>query len=86
MTVLLQVSELHKAYGAVTILDAATASFADDQKIGMTGRRSEHFVAKTGQIEAPGAAGHHLNGTAGQSGGQRPEGTRLSYVYVSHVW
>ncbi len=38
MTVLLQVSELHKAYGAVTILDAATASFGDDQKIGMIGR------------------------------------------------
>ncbi len=38
MTVLLQVNELHKAYGAVTILDAATASFADDQKIGVIGR------------------------------------------------
>ena len=38
MTVLLQVNELHKAYGAVTILDAATASFGDDQKIGVIGR------------------------------------------------
>jgi ATP-binding cassette, subfamily F, member 3 len=38
MTVLLQVSELHKAYGAVTILDDATASFGDDQKIGVIGR------------------------------------------------
>jgi len=38
MTVLLQVNELHKAYGAVTILDEATASFGDDQKIGVIGR------------------------------------------------
>ena len=38
MTVLLQVNELHKAYGVVTILDAATASFGDDQKIGVIGR------------------------------------------------
>ncbi len=38
MTVLLQVNELHKAYGAVTILDSATASFGDDQKIGVIGR------------------------------------------------
>ena len=38
MTVLLQVNELHKAYGAVTILDAATASFGDDQKVGVIGR------------------------------------------------
>jgi ATP-binding cassette subfamily F protein 3 len=38
MTVLLQVNELHKAYGAVTILDNATASFGDDQKIGVIGR------------------------------------------------
>jgi ATP-binding cassette subfamily F protein 3 len=38
MTVLLQVSELHKAYGAVTILDDATAAFGDDQKIGVIGR------------------------------------------------
>lgn len=38
MTVLLQVNELHKAYGAVTILDRATASFGDDQKIGVIGR------------------------------------------------
>jgi ATP-binding cassette subfamily F protein 3 len=38
MTVLLQVNEIHKAYGAVTILDSATASFGDDQKIGVIGR------------------------------------------------
>jgi ATP-binding cassette subfamily F protein 3 len=38
MTVLLQVNEIHKAYGAVTILDSASASFADDQKIGVIGR------------------------------------------------
>jgi len=38
MTVLLQVNELHKAYGAVTILDSANASFGDDQKIGVIGR------------------------------------------------
>ncbi|MEI7750583.1 MAG: ABC-F family ATP-binding cassette domain-containing protein [Candidatus Omnitrophota bacterium] len=38
MTVLLQVNDLHKAYGAVTILDEATASFGDDQKIGVIGR------------------------------------------------
>ncbi len=38
MTVLLQVNEIHKAYGAVTILDAATASFGDDQKVGVIGR------------------------------------------------
>ncbi len=38
MTVLLQVNELHKAYGANVILDAATASFGDDQKIGVIGR------------------------------------------------
>jgi len=38
MTVLLQVNEIHKAYGAATILDSATASFGDDQKIGVIGR------------------------------------------------
>jgi ATP-binding cassette, subfamily F, member 3 len=38
MTVLLQVNDLHKAYGAVTILDAATATFSDDQKVGVIGR------------------------------------------------
>lgn len=38
MTVLLQVNELHKAYGAVTILDSATATFSDDQKVGVIGR------------------------------------------------
>jgi ATP-binding cassette subfamily F protein 3 len=38
MTVLLQVNELHKAYGAVTILDNASASFGDDQKVGVIGR------------------------------------------------
>ena len=38
MTVLLQVNELCKAFGAVTILDDATAAFGDDQKIGVIGR------------------------------------------------
>jgi len=38
MPVLLQVKDLHKAYGASVILDEATASFASDQKIGMIGR------------------------------------------------
>ncbi len=38
MTVLLQINEIHKAYGAVTILDDAVASFSDDQKIGVIGR------------------------------------------------
>lgn len=38
MPVLLQINEIHKAYGAITILDDATASFASDQKIGMIGR------------------------------------------------
>ncbi|HNX68641.1 MAG TPA: ABC-F family ATP-binding cassette domain-containing protein [Candidatus Omnitrophota bacterium] len=38
MTVLLQINEIHKAYGAMTLLDDATASFADDQKIGVIGR------------------------------------------------
>ena len=38
MPVLLQINELHKAYGAVIILDEASASFSSDQKIGMIGR------------------------------------------------
>ncbi len=38
MTVLLQINQIHKAYGAATILDEASASFSDDQKIGVIGR------------------------------------------------
>ncbi len=38
MPVLLQINQIHKAYGATVILDEATASFASDQKIGMIGR------------------------------------------------
>lgn len=38
MPVLLQVSKIHKAYGPNIILDDATASFSNDQKIGMIGR------------------------------------------------
>ena len=62
MAVLLQVNELHKSYGAVTILDAATASFGDDQKIGVIGRNGAgkstlcriitgHEAADSGSIE-----------------------------------
>ena len=38
MPVLLQINQIHKAYGANVILDDATASFSSDQKIGMIGR------------------------------------------------
>ena len=38
MTVLLQVTDIRKAFGASVILDDASATFADDQKIGMIGR------------------------------------------------
>jgi len=38
MPVLLQISQIHKAYGANVILDDATASFSSDQKIGVIGR------------------------------------------------
>lgn len=38
MTVLLQINNIHKAYGANVILNHATASFSDDQKIGVIGR------------------------------------------------
>lgn len=38
MTVLLQINDIHKAYGANTILDEASATFSDDQKIGVIGR------------------------------------------------
>ena len=58
MTVLLQVNELHKAYGAVTILDDATASFGDDQKVGVIGRngagKSTLCRIITGHESAPG--------------------------------
>jgi len=38
MPVLLQINQIHKAYGANVILDDATASFSSEQKIGMIGR------------------------------------------------
>ncbi len=38
MKVLLAVSELHKSYGAHVILDGATVSFMENQKIGVIGR------------------------------------------------
>ncbi len=38
MTVLLQISDISKHYGPVVILENATASFSDDQKIGVIGR------------------------------------------------
>ena len=38
MPVLLQINQIHKAYGARVILDDSTASFSSDQKIGMIGR------------------------------------------------
>ena len=38
MKVLLQLSELHKSYGAQMILDNATVTFNENQKIGMIGR------------------------------------------------
>ena len=38
MPVLLQINQIHKAYGARIILDDATTSFSSDQKIGMIGR------------------------------------------------
>ena len=38
MAVLLQINKIHKAYGAVMLLDEAAASFSDDQKIGVIGR------------------------------------------------
>lgn len=38
MTVLLQINKLHKAYGALKLLEEASATFSDDQKIGVIGR------------------------------------------------
>ncbi len=38
MTVLLQVNNIRKSYGARALLDNATATFGDDQKIGVIGR------------------------------------------------
>ena len=38
MPVLLQINQIHKAYGAAIILDDATASFETGQKIGVIGR------------------------------------------------
>lgn len=38
MTVLLQINKICKAYGAMTLLNGASASFGDDQKIGVIGR------------------------------------------------
>src|SRR3989338_3205941 len=39
MSVLLQLHNIHKSFGAVTILDDATASFSKNQKIGFIGRK-----------------------------------------------
>ncbi|MBI2095337.1 MAG: ABC-F family ATP-binding cassette domain-containing protein [Candidatus Omnitrophica bacterium] len=38
MKILLQLNNLHKSYGARVIFDGATASFAENQKIGVIGR------------------------------------------------
>ncbi len=38
MPVLLQINQIHKAYGAAIILDDATVSLSSDQKIGVIGR------------------------------------------------
>lgn len=38
MSVLLQINEIHKTYGPLVVLDGASASFGDDQKIGVIGR------------------------------------------------
>ena len=38
MKVLFQLSEIYKSYGANVILDGATASFSENQKVGMIGR------------------------------------------------
>lgn len=38
MPVLLHINKIHKAYGAATILDEATASLASNQKVGFIGR------------------------------------------------
>ena len=38
MKVLLQLNDIHKSYGARVILDGATASFEENQKIGVIGR------------------------------------------------
>lgn len=61
MTVLLQINEICKSFGAATILDHAVASFSDDQKIGVIGRNgagkstlcriiTEHESADSGTI------------------------------------
>ncbi len=38
MKVLLQLNDIHKSYGALVILKGATASFAENQKVGVIGR------------------------------------------------
>ncbi|MFA6600713.1 MAG: ATP-binding cassette domain-containing protein [Candidatus Omnitrophota bacterium] len=54
--VLLQLKDIRKVYGASTILEDASASFADDQKIGVVGRngagKSTLCKIMTGQEEA----------------------------------
>lgn len=56
MKVLLQLNGIHKSYGARVILDDATASFAENQKIGVIGRngagKSTLCKIITGQEEA----------------------------------
>ena len=58
MKVLLQLSEVHKSYGANVILDGATVSFAENQKVGMIGRngagKSTLCKIITGHEEADG--------------------------------
>ncbi len=58
MKVLLQLNDLHKSYGARVILDSASASFLDDQKIGVIGRngagKSTLCKILTGEEEADG--------------------------------
>ena len=61
MTVLLQINDICKAFGAVKILDNASGSFSDDQKVGVIGRNGAgkstlcriitgHEVADSGNI------------------------------------
>lgn len=58
MKVLLQLNGIHKSYGAQVILDDATVSFLEDQKIGVIGRngagKSTLCKIITGQEEADG--------------------------------
>src|SRR3990167_265180 len=72
MKVLLQLNGIHKSYGAQVILDDATVSFLEDQKIGVIGRngagKSTLCKIITGEEEADA-------GTISKS-----EDLRLSYL------